>query len=338
METITEAPEVVEEIRTTAMGSTLHLVATGTDRNVCRGVLDRAMVMIQGLEARWSRFRPTSEISCLNGAAPGTPVPVSDETILLVQRGIEAWRRTGGIFDPSMLPAVIGAGYDRPFKELISAAVPEPGPTEPIGRRHQPNLGGPTELAGSSDPDRHRLSGQIEVDPIAGTVTLPPGCEFDPGGLGKGLAADLVAGAGLSWGAAGMLVNLGGDLRCAGLPPQRGAWAVAVGLGSSSNSGEPMIALVDGGVATSTHLRRRWRTRSGSAHHLIDPATGRSAPSAATATVIAATACDAETLATTVAVCGGLPDERAMLGDAVVLVVDQCGNYSTHGEIERYLR
>ena len=36
------------------------------------------------------------------------------------------------------------------------------------------------------------------------------------------------------------------------------------------------IGLHDGTVATSSRLQRRWEKRAGSAHHLIDPRTGRS--------------------------------------------------------------
>ena len=47
-------------------------------------------------------------------------------------------------------------------------------------------------------------------------VRLLDGVGFDPGGIGKGLAADLVATAAVDLGADGAMVSLGGDLRVAG--------------------------------------------------------------------------------------------------------------------------
>jgi thiamine biosynthesis lipoprotein len=48
---------------------------------------------------------------------------------------------------------------------------------------------------------------------------VPVGVTLDPGGIGKGLAADLTACLLTDSGACGALVNLGGDLRAVGRPP-----------------------------------------------------------------------------------------------------------------------
>ena len=72
---------------------------------------------------------------------------------------------------------------------------------------------------------RHGGATDIDVDPDDRIVTLPAGARFDPGGIGKGLAADLVADELRSFGAAGVCVNVGGDLRVAGAAPGAGdAW------------------------------------------------------------------------------------------------------------------
>ncbi len=42
---------------------------------------------------------------------------------------------------------------------------------------------------------------EMEVDDVLGTVTLPVGARFDPGGIGKGLAVDLVTETALAVGA-----------------------------------------------------------------------------------------------------------------------------------------
>ena len=228
------------------MGSDAHVI-------VVEGVpslVERARRRIDDLERRWSRFLPDSEVTELTRRA-GTPVAVSGETVLLVERAIEAWRLTGGSFDPTVLGDVIRAGYDRPFDDV--------GPNPAPG--HSPLLLGCTD---------------IEVD--GREVRLPAGTGFDPGGIGKGLAADMVVAETMAAGAAGVCVNLGGDLRVTGLDPTDAAWTVAV---EHPLAARPLayVGLRDGAVATSTTLRRRWQVDGRLRHHLIDPFTGLSSDS-----------------------------------------------------------
>ena len=67
-----------------------------------------------------------------------------------------------------------------------------------------------------------------------------------------------------------------------------------------------ILGLADGGVATSSRLRRRWTGGDGkTTHHLIDPRTGQPADSGlATVTVVAAEAWQAEMLAKAVFLTG----------------------------------
>jgi len=70
----------------------------------------------------------------------------------------------------------------------------------------------------------------------ATTVRLPAGTGFDAGGIGKGLAADLVTTEAIAAGADGICVNLGGDLRVAGTGPD-GAWTVGIEKGWYEEAG-----------------------------------------------------------------------------------------------------
>jgi thiamine biosynthesis lipoprotein len=166
------------------------------------------------------------------------------------------------------------------------------------------------------------------VVPGTGVVSLPPGAVVDPGAIGKGLAADLVSAELVADGAAGALVSVGGDLRVAGRAPA-GGWIVALDHDGSEPIGS--VALVAGGVATSSILRRRWWTPAGRVHHVIDPRTGRPTSGAAIAcTVVAGEAWWAEALATAVIVAWEESDgpEVAMelLGDAAALVTTATGD------------
>ena len=59
-------------------------------------------------------------------------------------------------------------------------------------------------------------------------MTLPAGIRFDPGGIGKGLAADIVTEELIAAGAAGALVSVGGDVRVRGESPGGTAWDLAI--------------------------------------------------------------------------------------------------------------
>lgn len=251
-----------------AMGSDASVVVVGGDPDL----VARARARIAELEALWSRFVPTSEVSRLNAAAGTGARLVSPETFELVERAVDAWRITTGRFDPTVLGDVLRAGYTESFERLG-----HPGTTATVSR-----LG--------------RGCAGIALDPTTCTVGLPAGVGFDPGGIGKGLAADLVVDELLAAGAAGACVNLGGDVRVAGTPPED-SWAIAVEHPSRPDPAA-VVHLRNGAVATSSRLRRRWPTDRGVAHHLIDPRRGRPADAAIwTATAIAATGWQAEMLA-----------------------------------------
>jgi FAD:protein FMN transferase len=299
------SPSGVTQARRRAMGSDAHLVVvTEGDGDA---LVARAWARIDELESRWSRFRADSEVSTLNRCA-GQTVTVSDDTIALVHHALAAWRLTGGRFDPTVAAALIAHGYDRDLAEVVAR-----GGTAP---EHAAPAPGPTGIA---------------LDREAHTVMLPAGVTFDPGGIGKGLGADLVAAELLAAGAAGALVNLGGDVRAVGTAPADTGWVISVPDPLRSRRELARIALPDGGIATTSRLRRRWSTPRGTAHHLIDPATGRPAVTdAVAATVVAATAWRAEAL-TKLAFLAG-PNAVRGRGDAHAVVVTRDGRrYTTPG-------
>lgn len=301
----------VQEVHGRAMGSRVQIIGVG-DPHRLGPIIDSAFERIFQLEARWSRFRPTSEVSRLN-AQPGVDHAVSLDTLELVDRAVEASLRTGGLFNPTMLRNLEASGYDRSFALIDFSEIACDGLTV------APGVGG------------------IDIDRRSRTVRLPDDVGFDPGGLGKGLAADLVASYMMETGAAGVLVNVGGDLRCRGIGPDGGGWVITVG-DTVAGVDTTIVELADGGVATSTCRRRRWATSRGPAHHLIDPGTGRPAEHAAdSVTVISANSCDAETLATALAVKADRSDPM-MLGDAAAIVHHADGRTSHLGPTQDYIR
>ncbi len=229
----------------------------------------RGIERLQLLDQRWSRFIPTSEISGLN-AAGGEPRIASPDTVRLVQAMVEAWHATNGSFDPTLLGTLVELGYasSRDDATLCTSL------THDAGRRGRPE--------------------QILVDAGSGWIQLPHGTTLDPGGIGKGLAADIVAEQLLGDGALGALVEVGGDLRVAGVPPNGEAWTIAVAP-TSPHDHPRIVQLSEGAVATSTSRLRTWTQGGVQHHHLIDPRSLQSADTGAVScTVIAGTAAWAE--------------------------------------------
>lgn len=233
------------------MGTTAHVLVVAVNACLEQRLMDRAEARIDNLEQRWSRFIPTSELCRLNAAA-GRLAIVSDLTFEVVARAVDAWFLTDGRFDPTILPALRSAGYDRSF-ELVWA-----------------------DLAGSASsaaPSFAPGCAEIRLTPSVNGITLPVGVELDLGGIGKGCAADLVAEELIAAGADGALVSIGGDLRCIGTPPWDEGWLVDVDDAFEADATARRLVLQEGAVVTTTRTKRAWKN----GHHIIDPATGRSA-------------------------------------------------------------
>ena len=233
------------------------------------GLADHATARLHQLEQRWSRFLPTSDLSLLN-AAGGGALQVSDDTARLVTALVQSWHATQGAFDPTLVGTLVELGYaqSRDDAELHTSLAPS------VGLRGRPDL--------------------VLVDVAAAVVQLPAGTALDPGGLGKGLAADIVTAELLAAGARGALVEIGGDLRVAGDPPIGHSWTIEVDT-AAAGAGTTIVSLADGGVATSTSRLRTWTSGGEHRHHLIDPATLRpSASDTVSCTVIAGSAAWAE--------------------------------------------
>lgn len=244
-------------------------------------------------EERFSRFRPASMLSRLNGGET-----IRDARFARACRlAIEGHELSGGLYNPMVLPALTAAGYESTFSEVRGG---DPRPVE---------VPSPQDCLA------------IEGD----TVTLRRGA-LDLGGIVKGWTVDL--GVELLQGECpDVFINAGGDLRCAGAERGVDGWLIAI---DSPIVGmpDPWEGPVRGAVATSTTLKRRWQTGSGSvAHHLIDPRTGLPAESSfVQVTARAPEAWRAEVWAKAVLIGGEAAAETARArGHRVVAIVPDGG-------------
>jgi thiamine biosynthesis lipoprotein len=279
-----------ELIRLEAFGA-VALVGVA-DAACIDGASAAVLRVVDEFDRACSRFRHDSDLSVLNASAGGA-VRVGPVLLEAVGAALRAARLTGGDVDPTVGEALIALGYDRGFAEL-SALVAAPA-SRPV----------------AAIPGWRTV--QVDVD--RSTIRVAPGVTLDLGATAKALAADRAAAVALRDAGCGVLVSFGGDLAIAG-PAPPGGWRVRVTDDHRAGIEAPgqWISLRSGGLATSSTWVRRWRTEAGNAHHLVDPATGRSVDSVwRTASVSAASCLDAN-IASTAAIIRG-ERARAWLGD-----------------------
>lgn len=266
-----------------AMGNTVNLTVIGEHE-----LVEVARRRIAELESRWSRFISTSDVSRLNRSA-GRPTPVHADTVTLVGYLVSAQSLTAGAFDPTLAPVLNDLGYVASRTSTSDMSAPDP----------------------SSRPGCD-LSTTV-IDTRFDAITLPAGATLDPGGLGKGLAADIVATELMALGAYGVCLSIGGDVRCSGVGPIDGSWMIDVARPRRDGDPVARIRLGDGAVATSSVHAKQWIRDGASVHHVIDPA--RRSPlevaddSIVQSTVIASEAVWAEVFATWTLVNQGFPRE-----------------------------
>jgi FAD:protein FMN transferase len=266
-----------------AMGSPCRIVAP------TRELAEHGQQLVQQLERAWSRFDPASEVSAVNEAA-GRLTIVSEVTYELMSLAQQARLATRGVFNPLMLDQLAALGYDRTWDALGDDTRSLPEPASAVQTR-------------------------IELFPEISGVCLPSATRFDPGGIGKGLAGDMVAAALLEAGAESVQIELGGDVRVAGPAWAGGSWRVALDDSDHGAANPATITLPEGGVATSSTIRRRWRRAGVDVHHLLDPQTGLSASTDLDAVTVAApTLWWAEVMAK-IALIGGTQHARSVLGE-----------------------
>lgn len=267
------------------MGTTVRVLLPDEDN----AMVDFVIARMLHLETLWSRFIATSDISAL-AQANGRATPVAAETITLVEHLVNAYIATDGLFDPTILPALMAVGYSKSRVDDLVSVVVAP------------------EFSGSIT--------DIKIDSRANEITLPPGMSLDAGGLGKGLAADLVTRDLLDMGMQGASLSVGGDVSLVGTPDDGENWVVNIGAPRNYDEVIATVRTRGGGVATSTLAARTWELNGEHRHHVIDPRTRRpvaiTPESTLQATVIAGSAAWAEAFATALTVC-----DPAMAADLV---------------------
>lgn len=296
------------DLRFLCMGCDMRvLVEDGPDPHAAARA---ARGQLESIDARLSRFRSGSELARLN-ADPRATVPASELLRVAVRAALWAAEASGGLVDPTLLDSLERAGYRHSLTGITRAGLAEALAQAPARA--------PARARGDNN-ERWRA---IEIDDAAGTITRPPGMRIDTGGSTKGLAADAVAHA-----LPGRhVVDCGGDLR---LNAAEGEPYGVVVEHPLTRAAACTIPVRGGAVATSGPGRRLWRDADGGIrHHLLDPSTGEPAwTGLISATAVAPTALEAETLAKAALLSGSGRARELLAGRGGVLIHD-------NGDVER---
>jgi thiamine biosynthesis lipoprotein len=254
----------------------LHFV-DDRGREAATKLTREAVAEARRIEAKFSRYRPTSVVSQINDAAGEGPVVIDEETELLIRVALELTVLTEGRFDPTI-------GVLRRVWNFREGVVP-------------------------AEASLQALLPQVDAGAVRlrhGTVQLArEGMELDLGGVGKEYAADRVAERLKERGVESALVNFLGDVRTVGKRGDGKPWVI--GVQDPRERGRcrfTIRAQADCGVATSGDYERGFEQGGIRYHHILDATTGQPARGVASATVIAPTAFEAGRLSTAVFLLG----------------------------------
>jgi FAD:protein FMN transferase len=286
------------------MGTLVKITVVARSESVAQAAATTGFAEIHRLEELLSTWIPTSELSRVNTLAGVMPVPVSPETMTVVQGAIQVAEMTHGGFNIAIGPAVDA------WNVIEGRRIP----TEPELEALRPLI----DLM------------SVHVDAGERTIFLEKaGMRIDVGGIGKGYAADQAVMAMKKAGASAGVVALSGDIKTFGQLP--GGKKFPVGIQDPRKEGEVLafIDLEDEAISTAGDYERFFERDGVRYHHILNPKTLQPARSCQSVTVVAREGIWADGLDTGIFVMGAelgmqlveaLPDVEAIIVDHEGLV------------------
>lgn len=290
----------------TAMGTCVTIqVVRPADSEMARRAINRAFGWFREIERRCTRFSEGSELRQLCARA-GDTVPVSAILFETIRFAVTVAEVTEGAFDPAVGHRMVACGFNREYR---TGELARSGP-------------------GIDDDVSYR---DILLDSDRRTICLRRSLTLDLGAVAKGLAVDAAARELKPF--RDFAIDAGGDLYLGGFNPQGKPWSV--GIRHPRRGGELIdtLQVSNQAVCTSGDYERRAPATDASGHHILDPRTGRSPQSVASATVVASGAMLADALATAAFVSG--PQDGLLLLDRMgvegLIITPDLALYETRG-------
>lgn len=201
--------------------------------------------------AQMSHWEPDSHLSRYNAAGAGSWHTLPAEFFQVLTYALRIAEDSGGAYDPCAGALVNAWGF---------------------GARQRYNQPGFQAPARALPVSPRRI---IEIDHARQRVLQPGGMQLDLSSVAKGYAVDQMARRLAAQGLEHYLVELGGELRGAGVKPDGQPWWVAIeGVPDAGAAGEARVALHGLALATSGDYRRFFQYGERRAAHTLDPRTG----------------------------------------------------------------
>jgi FAD:protein FMN transferase len=214
------------------------------------------------IEQKYSRYRPDSVISRINGSN-GRPVPVDLETAALLDYAENCFHLSKGLFD------ITSGVLRRIWRFDGSGQVPSNTEIE----RLLPLVGWEKVLWNGAE------------------ITLPPGMEIDFGGLGKEYAVDRAFQRITEHTGRPFLVNFGGDLRVSAALASGRPWRIAIDSVDGGDATEGVLHIKTGALTTSGDARRYLLIDGVRYGHILNPRTGKPITGAPRSVTVSAPTC-----------------------------------------------
>lgn len=225
-----------------AMDTYMTFTACGKE---AEEAVQEAIAEVQRLDALLSTGSERSEVSRINAAGGGE---LSEDSQILLERALEIYEETGGLFDPTIYPLMELWGF-------------------PTQEYHVPTEAEIQETLALVDASRVRRDGA--------SVTLGAGQRLDFGGIAKGYTSARLMEIFRSHGISSGFVSLGGNVQTIGKKQDGTNWQIGI-QDPDSGQGE-VIAVVeveDRAVITSGGYERYFEEDGNTYIHILDPRTG----------------------------------------------------------------
>lgn len=271
------------------MGTVGHILAVARNQPQADAAIDAAFDRIYHIDKIMSDYDPNSQLSLVNREAFDHPVPVDTELFEVLTAAKLYSCMSGGAFDVTV------------------------GPEVQLWRKAKENGAEPSPEALAKAKEAVGYENLI-LDAENRTVRFAKqGMFLDLGGIAKGYAIDKAIEALQAAGLKGAMVDIGGDLRCFGTPPDgKSHWLIGLKdpqIPEDYNVIIMKLNIDDMAVATSGDYQRFVMIDEQKHSHIINPATADSAQDLSSVSIIAPTAMAADALATAVTVMG---DEKGL--------------------------
>jgi FAD:protein FMN transferase len=267
------------EVERPGLGTWIRIVARGDDPARAESAIERAFAAIDLVDRQMSVHRSDSQLARVNRTAGIEAVAVDDAVIEVVTRARARALRSGGAYDPTVLPLMRLYGFYGPRRERYPSDREIARTLDAVGWRH------------------------VIVNRAAGTLGLARrGAGLDLGSIGKGWAVDQAVAALRAGGVTSGLVDVGRNVYGLGTPGGRApggpnGWSVGV-VHPATGAIERVFTLRDQAVATSGNAEQHHRLGGVMVGHLLDARDGWPSDGPLSATVLARTGTDADGIST----------------------------------------